>query len=129
MMRLTPPSLAHGLPGERTLLRVFVTDADQHSGTPLFETIMNMLRSRGLAGATVLRSIGGFGVRRMLHTEVNELASLELPVVVECVDHEARIQSVLPALDAILTTGLVTLERAEVIVYRNAESGPETEKP
>jgi hypothetical protein len=77
-----------------------------------------MLRDRGLAGATVLRGIEGFGARHHLHTTRILSLSTDLPILIEVVDEEARIRAVLPEIDAMVADGLITLERVEVLVYR-----------
>ncbi len=104
--------------GERTLMRIHIGEADRFGGAPLYRAIVELLRARGLAGATVTQCIAGFGATRSIHSWATELGALDLPVVVECVDEEARIQSVLPALDRMIGGGLITLERAEVVAYR-----------
>jgi PII-like signaling protein len=116
--------MPHGLPGERTLMRIFIGESDRaasgsHHGRPLYEAILLLLRERGLAGATVLRGIAGFGASARLHTDKVLRLSLDLPVVIEAVDTEERIQQVLPELDALIGGGLITLERAHVILYRS----------
>lgn len=115
--------MPHGLPGERTLLRIFIGESDRahsgpHHGKPLYEAIVLLLRAEGLAGATVLRGIAGFGASARVHTDRILRLSLDLPIVVEAVDTEENIQRVLPALDELIDGGLITLERAQVIVYR-----------
>lgn len=110
--------LSHGLAGERTLLRIHVGEADRHAGRPLYEAIVEVLRRRGLSGATVTQCVMGFGAGRTIHTRATEYGSLDMPVVIECVDQEERIQAVLPELDGMITGGLITLERADVIMYR-----------
>jgi PII-like signaling protein len=107
-----------GLTGERTLMRIHLGERDKHHGRPLYEAIVHLLRTRGFAGATVFRGIMGFGASAGIHTEKVLRLSLDLPVVVECVDTEERIQEVLPELDRMIGGGLITLERARVIVYR-----------
>jgi len=107
-----------GLNGERTLMRIHLGERDKYQGRPLYEAIVHLLRSRGFAGATVLRGIMGFGASARVHTEKVLRLSLDLPIVVECVDTEERIQEILPELDPMIGGGLITLERARVIVYR-----------
>ena len=108
----------HGITGERTLMRIHVDETDRWHGSLLHEVILRTLREHGLAGATILRSIMSYGSRRILHSELNEVTSLDRPVVIECVDDEARITEVLPVIDRMMSSGLITLERANVIVYR-----------
>lgn len=107
-----------GLTGERTLMRIHVGERDKYQGRPLYEAIVHLLRSRGFAGATVFRGIMGFGASARVHTEKVLRLSLDLPIVVECVDTEERIQEILPELDPMIGGGLITLERTRVIVYR-----------
>ena len=107
-----------GLTGERTLMRIHLGERDKYQGRPLYEAIVHLLRTRGFAGATVFRGIMGFGASAGLHTEKVLRLSLDLPIVVECVDTEERIQEILPELDPMIGGGLITLERARVIVYR-----------
>ena len=107
-----------GLTGERTLMRIHLGERDKYQGRPLYEAIVHLLRSRGFAGATVIRGIMGFGASARVHTEKVLRLSLDLPIVVECVDTEERIQEILPELDPMIGGGLITLERARVIVYR-----------
>jgi uncharacterized protein len=107
-----------GLAGERTLMRIHIGERDKCDGKPLYEAIVHLLRRRGLAGATVFRGIMGFGASAGIHTEKVLRLSLDLPIVVECVETEDKIQAVLPELDRMIGGGLITLERARVIVYR-----------
>ncbi len=108
----------HGLTGERTLMRIHIGERDKYHGRPLYEAIVHLLRERHFAGATVLRGIAGFGANARLHTEKVLRLSLDLPLIIECVDTEEKIQSILPELDEMIGGGLITLERAHVIVYR-----------
>ena len=114
--------------GERTLMRVFIGESDRcaegaHKGRPLYEALVLFFRERGFAGATVVRGMAGFGASARLHTDRVLRLSTDLPVIVEVVEEEARIQEVLPELDTMLDGGLVTLEKARVILYRSgAES-------
>jgi hypothetical protein len=82
---------------------------------------VELLRVRGLAGATVTRAIMGFGANARLHTDSVLRLSLDLPIVVECVDSEEKIQAILPDIDAMMEGGLITLERVRVIAYRSHE--------
>lgn len=110
--------------GERTLMRIFLGESDRcrvgpHSGKPLYEAILLTLRERGFAGATVVRGMAGFGASARIHTGKILRLSTDLPVIVEVVEEESRIQEVLPVLDEMIGGGLVTLERARVILYRS----------
>lgn len=108
----------HGLTGERTLMRIHIGERDRHQGKPLYEAIVLRLRERGFAGATVFRGIMGFGASAGIHSEKVLRLSLDLPLVVECVDTAEKIQAILPELDEMIGGGLITLERAQVIMYR-----------
>jgi PII-like signaling protein len=108
----------HGLTGERTLMRIHIGERDKYEGRPLYEAIVHLLRRQGFAGATVFRGIMGFGASAGIHSEKVLRLSLDLPIVVECVETEEKIQAVLPELDRMIGGGLITLERARVIAYR-----------
>jgi len=108
----------HGFKGERTLMRIHIGERDKHHGKPLYQAIVEFLRAQHYAGATVFRAIMGFGASARLRTDRLEVLSLDLPVVVECVDTEERIEAILPQLDAMIGGGLITLERARVVMYR-----------
>ncbi len=107
------------LPKEGCLLRVFVGESDRHSGRPLYEWIVLEARRQGLAGATVLRGMMGFGAHSRLHTFKVERLSLDLPIVVEIVDARDKIDAFLASIDDNVTEGLVTLEKVEVRLYRS----------
>jgi PII-like signaling protein len=110
--------MTHGFSGERTLMRIFIGERDHCGGLPLYEAILTLLRKRGFAGATVIRAIAGFGAHARIHTDKILRLSFDLPIIVEVVDSEARIQEILPELDRMIDGGIVTLERARVILYR-----------
>jgi uncharacterized protein len=112
--------MPHGLAGERTLMRIFIGESDKVHGQPLYEVILRTLRERGLAGATVLRGVAGFGASSRIHTEKVLRLSLDLPIVIEVVETEEQVQAVLPLLDEMIGGGLITLERVRVILYRPA---------
>jgi PII-like signaling protein len=106
------------LDGTGLLARIYIGESDTWHGRPLYEAIVHMLRERGLAGATVLRGIEGFGAKQHLHTTRILSLSQDLPILIEIVDQEDRLRAVLPELDAMVADGLITLERVEVIAYR-----------
>jgi len=108
----------HGLAGEQTLMRIHIGERDKFHGKPLYEAIVALLRERHYAGATVFRAIMGFGATARLHTDKVLRLSVDLPLVIECVDTEEKINAILPELDGMIGGGLITLERARVIVYR-----------
>ena len=103
------------------LMRIFIGESDTHNGRPLYQSIVEVLRSKGLAGATVLRGIEGFGKSSRLHVAHILRLSEDLPIVIECVDTDDKIESILPTLDEMIRDGLVTLERVDVRVYRANE--------
>jgi uncharacterized protein len=107
-----------GLTGERVLMRVHIGERDKYDGKPLYHAIVELLRSRGYAGATVLRGIMGFGATSKLHTDRFLELSTDLPIVVECIETKERIDAILPELDAMIGGGLITLERAQVVIHR-----------
>jgi PII-like signaling protein len=106
------------LEGEGQLLRIFIGEADRWHGRSLYEAIVLRAREAGLAGATVLRGLMGFGAKSHLHTAKVLRLSEDLPIVIEIVDRAERIDAFLPVLDEMVADGLVTLERAQVITYR-----------
>ncbi|MCE5279498.1 MAG: DUF190 domain-containing protein [Planctomycetaceae bacterium] len=109
------------LPSEAELLRIFIGESDKHHGQPLYEAIVQLARSKGLAGATVLRGVMGFGAHSRIHTAKILRLSEDLPIVIEIVDKPDRIAEVLPEIDAMIGEGLVTLEKVRVLAYRHAE--------
>jgi PII-like signaling protein len=111
----------HGLVGERVLMRIHIGERDKFHGKPLYEAIVTLLRERHYAGATVFRAIMGFGATARLHTDKVLRLSVDLPLVVECVDTEEKINAILPELDTMIGGGLITLEKARVIIYRGVK--------
>ncbi len=109
------------VPTEGKLLRIFVGEADRWEGRPLYEAIVEEARKRGLAGATVWKGFMGFGAHSRMHTAKVLRLSEDLPVVIEIVDAAEKIEAFLPGLDRMVQEGLVTLERAEVILYRGPD--------
>jgi uncharacterized protein len=106
------------LPHQATLLRIFIGESDRWEHRPLYEAIVLKAREMHLAGATVLRGPMGFGKSSRLHTAKILRLSMDLPLVIEMVDSEEKIQSFLPVLDTMLKGGLVTLEQVRVVDYR-----------
>ena len=107
------------LPQEAQLLRIFIGESDKHHGQPLYEAIVQLARKNGMAGATVLRGIMGFGADSRMHTAKILRLSEDLPIVIEIVDKSERIAQLLPEIDVMIEEGLVTLEDIRVIAYRH----------
>ena len=110
------------LPKNGKLLRIFIGENDKHEGQSLYEWIVHKARERGLAGATVLRGLEGFGAHSRLHTAKILRLSSDLPIVVEIVDTEERIESFLPLIDGAVGEGLATVERVEIRFYRSGKA-------
>jgi PII-like signaling protein len=112
------------LPADGYLLRIFIGEADKHQGKPLYEWIVQRAREHGLAGATVLRGMMGFGANsRVIHTFKIERLSEDLPIIIEIVDTLEKVEHFLDFIDGHITAGLATLEKAQVRFYRSQESG------
>jgi PII-like signaling protein len=107
------------LPKEGCLLRVFIGESDKHEGRPLYEWLVKRAREHGLAGATVLRGIEGFGAHSRVHTAKILQLSTDLPIVVEIVDSREKIEMFWPVIDGAISEGLATLERVEIRFYRS----------
>ena len=106
-----------GLEGEQVLMRIFIGESDRWKNRPLYKGLLELFRKEGFAGATVLRGVAGFGATSVLHTDSLLCLSQDLPLVIEVVDTEEKVEEILPRLDEILQGGLVTLEKARVIRY------------
>ncbi len=113
------------LEGEGKLLRIFIGESDKHGHKPLYQAIVEMLREEGMAGATVLRGIEGFGATSHLHTARILRLSEDLPIVIEVADTAERIEAIMPRIDEMVAEGMVTLERVEVVTYRAQEPNEE----
>jgi PII-like signaling protein len=110
------------IPNQAQLLRIFIGEDDRDDGRPLYESIVLKAREMQIAGATVLRGAMGFGHSSRLHTTKILRLSEDLPLVIEIVDSEEKISSFLPVLDAIMTSGLITLEKVQVVQYGTSSS-------
>ena len=106
------------IPEDGYLLRIFVGESDRHGHRPLYESIVLQAREAGLAGATVLRGVMGFGKHSILHTAKILRLSEDMPMIIEIVDSLEKIEMFLPVLDELIKDGLVTIERVRVIHYR-----------
>ena len=107
--------------GDGYLLRIFIGESDKHEGKPLYEWIVLKAREHGLAGATVLRGVAGFGAHSRLHTSKVLRLSVDLPIVVEIVDTLDKIEAFMPVVDGAIAEGLATLERVTVRFYRSGK--------
>ena len=105
------------------LLRIFIGESDRWEHRPLYEAIVLKARESGLAGATVLRGPMGFGASSRLHTAKILRLSVDLPIVIEIVDTDEKIQKFLPQIEAMVGEGLVTLEAVQVLKYRGQAGG------
>ena len=111
------------LPEEGMLLRIFVGETDQYKGKALYEQIVIKARELNLAGATVLRGVMGFGADSRMHSAKILRLSEDLPIIIELVDTEENLNTLITFIDEVVTEGLITLEKVRVIKYRhNAES-------
>ena len=106
------------IPEDGALLRIFIGESDRHDGKPLYEWLVLKAREAGLAGATVLRGIEGFGAHSRLHTAKILRLSEDLPMVIEIVDASEKIEAFMPTVDEAIGEGLATLERVRVRFYR-----------
>jgi uncharacterized protein len=111
------------LPKDAMLLRIFIGEGDELKGAPLYQKIVEKAREQKLAGATVLRGPMGFGKSSHLHTAKILRLSMDLPMIIEIVDTEEKIQGFLPHLDGMIRGGLVTLEKVQALMYRGQRPG------
>lgn len=105
------------IPNDAQLLRIFIGEDDRNGGRPLYEAIVLKAREMHIAGATVLRGAMGYGHSSRLHTTKILRLSEDLPLVIEIVDSEEKIEAFLPELDGIMTSGLITLEKVQIVQY------------
>ena len=112
------------IPRQAVLLRIFIGEDDRDGGRPLYESIVLKAREMQLAGATVLRGGIGFGRSSRLHTTKILRLSEDLPLIVEIVDGEEKVNAFLPVLEGIMSSGLVTLEKVEVLQYGSGAGRP-----
>jgi uncharacterized protein len=106
--------------GERTLMRIHIGESDKWHGRLLHEAIVEMLRKEGFSGVTVLRGVGGYGGSSVYHTDRLLRLSQDLPIILEVIESQERIDQILPRLDEMVEGGLITLEKVRVILYRAA---------
>jgi PII-like signaling protein len=109
--------------GTMLLVRIFIKETDQYEGRPLYLALLETLKREGVRGGTALRGIAGFGAHSELHTDRILRLTHDLPVVVEAVDTDENIHAVLPALEGMIDSGLITFEHVEVIRYAHPKQG------
>ena len=110
------------IPKDAMLLRIFIGESDQFGDRPLYEAIVLKAREMHMAGATVLRGPMGFGQSSLLHTAKILRLSVDLPLIIEIVDSEEKINTLLPALEDMIGSGLVTLEKVQVLQYGKSKN-------
>ncbi len=110
------------LTGDGKLLRIMIGEGDRHDGRPLYESLVLLARERGMAGATVLRGIAGFGASSVLHTARILRLSEDLPIVIEMVDTAERIDEFVEVVLPMVGEGILTAERVEILKYQGRES-------
>jgi PII-like signaling protein len=111
------------IPEEGQLLRIFIGESDRWKGKPLYEAIILKAREMGIAGATMLRGMMGYGAASRIHTAKILRLSEDLPIVVEIVDSKEKITALLPTIEEMVQEGLVTLENVRVLQYRSGKGG------
>jgi len=107
--------------GDGTLVRIHIGESDKWHGKPLHEAIVELLRKDGVSGVTVLRGVAGYGSSSVYHTDKLLRLSQDLPIILEVIETQERIDQMLPRLDEMVDGGLITLEKVRVILYRPAK--------
>ena len=104
--------------GEKVLMRIFIGESDKIGHRPLYEVLVELLRKEGFAGATVIRGIAGFGAHSVYHTDKILRLSIDLPIIVEVVDSQGKLDAIMPMIDQMMSNGgMITMEKATVIKY------------
>lgn len=103
--------------GEKVLMRIFTGELKRFGHRPLYEALVDLFRQEGFAGATVLRGVAGFGAHRAYHTQKILELSVDLPVVIEVVETQEKFDAIMPQIDLMMESGLITLEKVRVIRY------------
>lgn len=106
------------IPADGKLLRIFIGEADKWNGKPLYEEIILLAKKNSMAGATAIKGFMGFGCKSHMHTAKLLSLSEDLPVIIEIVDSEEKINQFLPFLDEMVHEGLITIEKANVVMYK-----------
>jgi len=109
------------IPADVKLLRIFIGEADKWNGKPLYEEIVLLAKKNSMAGATAIKGFMGFGCKSHMHTTKLLRLSEDLPIIIEIVDSEEKINGFLPFLDDMVKEGLITIEKANVVMYRAAK--------
>ncbi|MDD4955887.1 MAG: DUF190 domain-containing protein [Candidatus Omnitrophica bacterium] len=109
------------IPADGKLLRIFIGEADKWNGKPLYEEIVLLAKKNSMAGATAIKGFMGFGCKSHMHTTKLLRLSEDLPIIIEIVDSEEKINNFLPFLDEMVKEGLITIEKANVVMYRAAK--------
>ena len=104
--------------GEGQLVRIFIGQSDLFNGKPLYSEIIRIAREQGIAGATVLRGVIGYGANSLIHQSKTGAPDTDMPLVIEIVDKHEKIVKFLPALDLMVKEGLITVERVHIQMYR-----------
>ena len=104
--------------GENLLMRIFIAEGDRFEHRPLYEALVEMLQKEGFAGATVLRGVCGFGAHSVYHSQKLLDLSADLPMIIEAIESEEKVNAVMPRIDAMMSGGMITMEKVRVIRYR-----------
>ena len=104
--------------GENLLMRIFIAEGDRYEHRPLYEALVEMLQKEGFAGATVLRGVCGFGAHSVYHSQKLLDLSADLPMIIEAIESEEKVNAVMPRIDAMMSGGMITMEKVRVIRYR-----------
>ena len=107
------------LPEEGFLLRIFVGESDKHDGMALYEWIVRRAKQEKLAGATVIRATEGFGAHSHIHSAKILQLSTDLPIIIEIIDTQEKIEAFIPIIDSVIQDGLVTMEKVQIRLYRS----------
>jgi len=105
------------LDGEQVLMRIFIGESNKWERRPLYVALVELFRAKGLAGATVLRGVAGFGPSSILHTAGVLKLSADLPLIIEVVDSQEHLDAILPEVDRMMSGGLITMEKVRVLRY------------
>lgn len=105
--------------GEKTLMRIFIGESSRHKHRPLYEALIELFRREGFAGATVSRAVAGFGAGSIYHSEKLLRLSEDLPIIIEVVEEQAKIDAIMSQVDSLMNGGMITMEKVQVIHYQH----------